>query len=391
MRRHSVSVVDCVPALLDMLLRAGESDPLPSSLRLVLTGGDWVGVDLPGRLRAQLADCQFVALGGATEAAIYSNLFEVREDVPPGWTSIPYGTPLRNQRFRVVDAQGRDCPDWVAGELWIGGAGVARGYRADPERTAQRFVEHAGLRWYRTGDRARYLPDGNVEFLGRTDDQVKLRGFRIELGEIEAAFAEHPAVRRATALVRQRATTSQLCAAVVVDRPVEIEDLCAFAARRLPAHMCCERVVLLDALPLTANGKVDRRALEQRLAAAGPAEARIAPRTALEDAIAHVWSQVLDGVSVGVEDDLFLLGGDSLVATTIVGRLREGLDTDAISVRDVLSHPTVAGLAATLSANDEQSERLEQVAEVFLEVERMTDDELERELRDSDTAQTQGR
>lgn len=192
--RHEVTVWNSVPALLDMLLTAVEGDRIPDSLRLAMLSGDWIGLDLPGRLAASTGGrCRLVGLGGATEAAIWSNAHEISE-VAPHWRSIPYGKPLRNQKFRVVDGDGRDCPDWVTGELWIGGAGVALGYRADPELTAECFPEVAGERWYRTGDLGRYWPDGNLEFLGRLDQQVKINGFRVELGEIEAALQTHPQV-----------------------------------------------------------------------------------------------------------------------------------------------------------------------------------------------------
>ncbi|MEU6722071.1 AMP-binding protein, partial [Nonomuraea sp. NPDC046802] len=181
-RRHGVTIWQSVPTLLDMLLTTAEqSGATPDSLRLALLGGDWVGLDLRDRLVALVPGARLIALGGTTETAIHSSYFEVGE-VPPHWRSIPYGRPLRNQLFRVVDARGRDCPDWVVGELWIGGAGVAEGYRGDPERTAERFVSLGGTRWYRTGDLGRYWPDGTLEFLGRADFQVKIRGHRIELG-----------------------------------------------------------------------------------------------------------------------------------------------------------------------------------------------------------------
>ncbi|HEY0465009.1 MAG TPA: amino acid adenylation domain-containing protein, partial [Polyangiaceae bacterium] len=182
-QRHGITVWNSVPVLLDMWLVAAQGAGLPASLRLVLLSGDWVGLDLPDRLRALRSGCRLVALGGATEGSIWSNACEV-DTVPSHWRSVPYGLPLRNQCYRVVDDRGRDCPDWVSGELWIGGLGVAAGYRGDPEQTAAKFVEHAGRRWYRTGDLGRYWPDGTLEFLGRLDQQVKIRGHRIELGEI---------------------------------------------------------------------------------------------------------------------------------------------------------------------------------------------------------------
>ncbi|MBB5736252.1 yersiniabactin nonribosomal peptide synthetase [Xanthomonas arboricola] len=198
---HGVTVWNSVPALFDMLLTYSEGLTLraPARLRLALLSGDWIGLDLPQRYRAFRPDGQFVAMGGATEAAIWSNVCEVR-DVPPQWRSIPYGAPLANQRYRVVDDQGRDCPDWVPGELWIGGEGVALGYFNDPERTARQFVAAADGRWYRTGDMGCYWPDGTLEFLGRRDTQVKIGGHRIELGEIETALQRIDGVRHAVAL-----------------------------------------------------------------------------------------------------------------------------------------------------------------------------------------------
>ncbi|MYS71773.1 amino acid adenylation domain-containing protein, partial [Streptomyces sp. SID5926] len=199
-RTHGVTLVQCVPALLDLMMAAGEDDGLGDSLRMVLLGGDWIGLDQPRRLRALVPGCRFVALGGMTEAAVHSTVFEV-EEPDPAWKSVPYGVPLRNMRARVVDGRGRDCPDLVPGELWIGGPGVANGYRADPERTAERFVDHDGERWYRSGDLARYRPDGVLEFLGRADHQVKIGGHRIELGEVESALEDDPAVLHAVATV----------------------------------------------------------------------------------------------------------------------------------------------------------------------------------------------
>ncbi|MEU6960440.1 amino acid adenylation domain-containing protein [Streptomyces chrestomyceticus] len=222
-RRHAVTVWNSVPALLDMLLTAAEPEPLPESLRLALLSGDWIGLDLPGRLaRAGAGRCRFIALGGATEAAIWSNFHEVGE-LAPHWRSIPYGTPLGNQRFRAVDPQGRDCPDWVPGELWIGGTGVALGYRGDPALTAERFPTVAGERWYRTGDLGRYWSDGTLEFLGRADQQVKINGFRVELGEVEAALQSLAAVAHAVAAVVGE-PRKELAVAVVPARPVAGEE-----------------------------------------------------------------------------------------------------------------------------------------------------------------------
>ncbi|GAA5153248.1 MULTISPECIES: amino acid adenylation domain-containing protein [Amycolatopsis] len=365
-----VTLVNCVPALLDMLLVSARPGEL-TGLRTVLLGGDWVGTDLPGRVAAHAPRCRFAGLGGTTETAIHSTVCEVH-GVPGHWRSVPYGTPLRNVACRVVDARGRDCPDWVGGELWIGGDGVARGYRADPERTADRFVEYEGRRWYRTGDLARYWPDGTLEFLGRRDHQVKVRGVRIELGEVEAALAEHPEVRRGVAGV----AGNQLVAAVA--GKVTPEEVREFVRDLLPPHMLPARVVVLDEMPLTANGKVDRRAVATHWATG--ADSYVAPKTPLEQVIAKVWAEVLEVERVGLEDPFFALGGDSVLATMIVGRLREALDTTEVTVRTLFATLTVGAMAARLLADETTPGRLEQVAEIYLEVDALSEEDLEGEL-----------
>lgn len=199
--RLGVTLWNSAPALLEMLLGLPSSQGSLRSLRAVLLSGDWVALDLPRRLRRRVeAACRLMVMGGATEAGIWSNLQEVQE-VPAHWRSIPYGRALQGQVYRVVDACGYDVPDHVAGELWIGGASLARGYRNAPELTAQRFVSDPQGRWYRTGDRGRFWSDGTIEFLGRADQQIKLRGQRIELGEVEAALCAHEAVENACAVI----------------------------------------------------------------------------------------------------------------------------------------------------------------------------------------------
>ncbi|EMB9905293.1 amino acid adenylation domain-containing protein [Salmonella enterica] len=193
-KQYGVTIWNSVPVLLEMLLNVAEGGGMLPGLRLALISGDWIGLNLPGWLKRIAPQCRFAALGGATEAAVWSNLYEV-DEIGPEWKSIPYGYPLTNQSYRVVDRLGRDCPDWVAGELWIGGRGVALGYCGDPEKSAEKFVvDEQGKRWYRTGDIGRYWPDGTLEFLGRQDQQIKIRGHRIEPGEIEAALCSDPSV-----------------------------------------------------------------------------------------------------------------------------------------------------------------------------------------------------
>jgi mycobactin phenyloxazoline synthetase len=375
-REHGVTVLNCVPALLDALLAAGHD--LGPSLRQVLLGGDRVGTDLPGRLRERVPGCGFAGLGGTTETAIHSTIQDVPGAVPTSWRCVPYGTPLDGVRLRVVDHLGRDAPDHVAGELWIGGAGVAHGYRGDPERTADRFLRVDGLRWYRTGDLGRYLPDGTVEFLGRGDDQVKINGFRIELGEIEAAAAALPGVRRAVAVVvgdRDTVLALAVHGAPDLDPDAVSRELPA----ALPPHMVPHAVVALETVPLSANGKVDRTAVRRLVAErVGDGTDLVPPDSALERVLAGVFAEVLETGPVGVQTSLFALGGDSVLVTVIVSRLRELLDTDAVSARTVFAQPTVRGLAAAL--REREPDRIDAVAEVVDEIEALSDDELDRAL-----------
>ncbi|MGO9954555.1 MAG: amino acid adenylation domain-containing protein [Solirubrobacteraceae bacterium] len=380
--RHRVTIVNCAPALLQMLTEAADTaDHALAALRLVLLGGDWVALDLPRRVRALAPGCRFVALGGTTETAIHSTVCEVKGEIPPHWRSIPYGVPLRNQLLRVVDRRGRDCPDWVPGELWIGGLSVARGYRGDPERTRRQFVTHAGHRFYRTGDLARYWPDGTVEFLGRADHQIKLRGHRIELGEIETALEAHPEVARAVAVLISDGAAPRLaigyCTGSATEpagpepetlraepetlraQPetlrAEPETLRAFLRERVPAYMVPEQLERFVGLPLSANGKIDRRAIAQRLAATHggrPSSAPVLPASEVERAVAATWAELL-GLDAGAspicrEDSFFALGGDSLVATRLLARLSAAGIAGA-TLRDLFAKPVLREFCAGLT------------------------------------------
>ncbi|GAA1954201.1 amino acid adenylation domain-containing protein [Amycolatopsis minnesotensis] len=342
---HAVTVWNTVPALLDMaLIAAGGGDAL-AGLRLALVSGDWVGLDLPGRFTAASPRGRLIALGGATEAAIWSNAFDLGgwTEVPSGWASIPYGFPLRNQCYRVVDRRGRDCPDLVPGELWIGGAGVATGYRGDPVLTAERFVrDEDSCRWYRTGDRGRYWPDGTLEFLGRADSQVKIRGHRIELGEIEAAARAHPGVAGAVALVTGSGTARALALVVVPATGADDGGLKASLRGSLPAYMVPDNVLALDELPRSPNGKLDRAALLSRLD--GAPVRRSLPATPAEQVLARLWGELLDTTDIGRDQSFFALGGDSLLATRLTEQLRVRHGAE-VSLREVFAAPTVAELA----------------------------------------------
>ncbi|HRC86943.1 MAG TPA: amino acid adenylation domain-containing protein, partial [Thermoanaerobaculia bacterium] len=242
-RDQGVTVWNSVPALLELVVEHAElhSQNLGKNLRLALLSGDWIPVTLPDRLRALAPEVEVISLGGATEASIWSIFYPIGE-VDKTWKSIPYGRPLANQRFYVLNDIFDEKPVYVTGELFIGGIGLAKGYWRDEEKTRKSFVTHptTGERLYRTGDLGRMLPNGNIEFLGRDDLQVKVRGFRVELGEIEAVLLQHPGVQ--TAVVVASGTSSEdrrLVAYIIPSEPegVRAEDLAALAAESLPDYM----------------------------------------------------------------------------------------------------------------------------------------------------------
>ena len=353
MARHGVTLWNSAPALMELLLSSGGL--LPQTLRLVLLSGDWIPLSLPDQIRRQVPGARVISLGGATEGAIWSILYPVGA-VGPAWTSIPYGRPMANQAFHVLDDALRPVPVGVVGELWIGGDGVADGYFARPDLTAERFVPdpfdgRPGVRLYRTGDLGRRFADGVIEFLGRRDHQVKVRGFRIELGEIESVLASHPAVQEAVAAGRREEGaprgSGQLVAYVVPKNGEVPGDLRAWLAARLPDPMVPSGVVQLDRLPLSANGKVDRRALPAP--GAGPERSRVPPTTDTERTLAGIWTELLKIDRMGREDHFFELGGHSLLATQVAARVREIFGIE-LPLAVLFQETTLEALSRTVDA-----------------------------------------
>ena len=354
LRTGGITLWDSAPAALVRLAPLFPAAPDGASrLRLVMLSGDWIPVTLPDRVRQAFPGTRVMALGGATEATVWSNWYPVRE-VDPGWPSIPYGRPIANALYHVLDAGFAPCPIGVAGDLYIGGDCLCAGYTR-PELTAAAFLPdpfspRPGMRLYRTGDRARYGVGGLLEFLGRLDQQVKIRGYRIELGEIEVALAHLPGVREAVVLAREDEPGDKRLVAYVVPAgetapsPDELRDGLRGA---LPEYMVPTAFVLLEALPVTANGKLDRRALPApQWSAAVEFEA---PRTPVEKVLAGIWSEVLGVPEVGREDDFFDLGGHSLLATQMVSRVRESFGVE-VALRTLFERPTLAELAEAIEA-----------------------------------------
>ncbi|MFI8910142.1 amino acid adenylation domain-containing protein [Streptomyces sp. NPDC053513] len=356
--RHRVTIWNSVPALMDMFVEHLRTLDGPPSLRVVMLSGDWIPVTLPGAIASALPNARTWSLGGATEAAIWSIQHPITH-VDPRWTSVPYGRPLRNQKFHVLDEALRPRPALVPGDLYISGAGLARGYLGDEEKTRAAFPHHptTGERLYRTGDLGRYLPDGTIEFLGRLDTQVKIRGHRIELGEIEAALLRRPDVRAAAVTAEGERGGPRHLVAYAVSHSTE-DALREALREELPGAMVPARVVLLDELPLTGNGKVDRGRLPSpRETAARPARAT-APRDATERLLAGIWADFFppaDG-PVDVTADFFDLGGDSLLAVRLMARVRQRTGR-SLPVATLLARPTVAALAEALRERPDDTDR----------------------------------
>jgi acyl-coenzyme A synthetase/AMP-(fatty) acid ligase len=344
LRESGATLAQATPSSWRMLLDAGWTPP--PGFR-VLSGGEALPADLAARLREGGG---LWNLYGPTEATVWSTAARVDADAAP----VPIGRPLANTRAYVLDARGEPVPAGVPGELWLGGAGVARGYRGRPGLTAERFAPDPfspapGARMYATGDRARWRADGALEYLGRLDQQLKLRGVRIEPGEIEAALRRHPAVRDAAAAVRGDAADARLVAYVVAEGPAPTPaELRAHLRAWLPEAMLPAAFVALDALPRTANGKLDRGALPEPQNEAEEGEAAQAPpRGEGERRLAALWREVLGCGPVGVHQNFFDLGGHSLLLARVQVRVREEFGVE-IPVVELLRHPTIAALAARL-------------------------------------------
>ena len=336
-----------------------ETKLVPMRLREIVTAGEQLRVTPSiARLIERLADGRLYNHYGPTETHVVT-AFTITGPAPGRVALPPIGRPIANTQVYVLDRHMQPVPVGVVGELHVGGIALARGYLHRPELTAAKFIPDPfngapGARLYKTGDLARYLPDGNIEFLGRLDDQVKLRGFRIEPGEIEAVLGEHPRVRQCTVVLREDVPEDKRLTAYVVagdEPPGLVDELRLFLKARLPAYMIPSAFAILESLPLTPSGKVDRRTLP-RPAKIGydGRQTYIAPRTTIELVLAELWSELLGVEQVGVDDNFFDLGGHSLLATRLVAQIGQRLQVD-LPVRVLFESPTLAKLAARIDAD----------------------------------------
>jgi amino acid adenylation domain-containing protein/non-ribosomal peptide synthase protein (TIGR01720 family) len=352
--RAGFSFIKITPSHLELLNEQLPAEELAGRTHTLVVAADLLQAESIARWQVHAPETALWNEYGPTETVVGCSAHPILAAQPPGGVSI--GRPIANIQFYILDTHMQPVPVGVPGELYIGGAGVARGYLNRPDLTAQVFIPNPfghepGTRLYKTGDLARYLPDGNVEFLGRVDFQVKLRGFRVELGEIEAALVQHPAVRKATVLLRQdQPGLKQLVAYTVCDSADDAthDALREHLKRNLPDYMVPAALVPLEALPLTPNGKVDRRALPAPDWGA-MAKDYVAPRTPVETTLAAIWAEVLGLDQVGLHDNFFELGGDSIISIQVVSRANQaGLQ---FTVRQMFEQQTIAGLAEVVSTS----------------------------------------
>ncbi|MFB2939110.1 amino acid adenylation domain-containing protein [Aerosakkonemataceae cyanobacterium BLCC-F154] len=323
-------------------------------LRYLLFGGEAVDTRRVRQLLAVDEPQKLLHVYGPTENTTFSTWYHIQQ-IKPKAETVPIGRSIANTQSYILDRYLQPVPIGVTGELYLGGTGLARGYLNRPDLTSERFISHPFVeneRLYKTGDLARYLPDGNIQFLGRIDHQVKIRGFRIELGEIETVLSQHPQVQQVVVIVREDEPGNKYLTAYIVNENLTLtsNELRQFLKEQLPEYMIPSAFAIVKTLPLTPNGKVDRKALPKPETTNSELEATfVAPRTWLEEQLAEIWCTVLHCQQVGIYDNFFELGGHSLLLTSIISRIREKLSIE-IPLRSLLAAPTIAELSQVITA-----------------------------------------
>jgi amino acid adenylation domain-containing protein len=362
MLREKVDCAEFVPAVLrNLTAHLQETNRRLDFMRILVCSSDaWSMADCRATFQLCGSNTRLINAYGVTEATIDSTYLDIESsEMLRGEGFVPIGHPFPNTKTYVLDRHMEPCPIGVPGVLYIGGAGVARGYLNRPELNAEKFVRdpfsgEPGARLYNSGDAARYLPDGNIEFLGRTDNQVKIRGFRIELGEIEAVLSKHASVKQAVVVAREFSPGDPGLVAYVVPadgQGIDIATVRSFLKGKLPAYMLPSAFEVLDKIPLNANRKVDRKALPAPKKKSADLERDfVAPRTEIEQNLAAIWSEVLNFSPVGAHDNFFELGGHSLMAIQVISRVRNRFEVE-LPLRTLFENPTVAELGAVIESN----------------------------------------
>jgi amino acid adenylation domain-containing protein len=362
MKEEKITFWDAVPTTMNYLvdmIETSEPDYVQNDLRLVFMSGDWIPVTLPNRINTYFPNAKNISLGGATEGTVWSNFYPI-EHVDSYQISIPYGKPIDNNFFYILDDNKQPVPKGVAGELYIGGVGVALGYANDTEKTdaaffADPFAKSPNSRMYKTGDLGRMMPDGNMEFLGRKDFQVKIRGFRVELGEIENQLQKNEKVQRAIVLAKDDGNNSNyLCAYVVLREEVDNDQLRQYLAKELPDYMIPSVFVRIEKVPVTSNGKIDRKALPDPSSYIQQ-KTIVLPSTELEKQLAAIWTTILGLDKIGVNENVFDLGAHSLHAGAFVSRVQKQLNL-TIALRELFIHPSIEAQAKIVEANKQTNQ-----------------------------------
>ncbi|MEM1391731.1 MAG: amino acid adenylation domain-containing protein [Cyanobacteria bacterium P01_H01_bin.150] len=350
------SLVKITPAHLEILSHLLKKEAINIQTQAFIIGGEALSEKVTSFWQKNAPKIKLINEYGPTETVVGCCIYSVVEQSFPGG-NIPIGRPISNTQLYILDQYGQPVPIGVPGELYIGGEGVARGYLNRPELTSERFIQNPfdgskSQRLYKTGDLARYRDDGNIEYIGRIDNQVKVRGFRIELGEIEAIINAHPQVKQAVVIVKEDINNDKrLVAYVIFEELTTAKELREYLKSQLPEYMVPSAFVTLDTLPLTPNGKVDRKALQTADTDADTIEREneyVAPRTESEETIANIFAEVLSVKNVGIHDNFFSLGGHSLLATQLISKLRVAFSSE-IPLRTVFESPTVAELEPILT------------------------------------------
>ncbi|MEM6613698.1 MAG: amino acid adenylation domain-containing protein [Cyanobacteria bacterium P01_C01_bin.72] len=389
-QQHQIDYLKITPSHLAALLLVPQPELILPRQTLIV-GGEVLNWSLVNKIKSLAPECDILNHYGPTETTVGVITYpvEVSSARSPAQT-VPIGKPLANTQIFILDEQLQPLPLGIPGEIHIGGMQVSRGYLNQPELTQEKFITNPSAkllldadtenRLYKTGDLGKYLPDGNIEFLGRVDRQVKVRGFRIELGEIESALLQHPAVQQAVVIFQSdnQRLVSYLTAKSNFSPPnsAELRD---FLAAQLPEHAIPSMFIALREFPLTANGKIDRQQLPapEKISLELTA-AFVAPQTDTEKAIAEIWSGILDVERVGIHDNFFELGGHSLLATQVVSHIRQALQTE-LSLRQFFDSPTVAGITTTITQNLAMEADQEELAAMLAELEQLPESTLAEE------------
>ncbi|QEQ04513.1 amino acid adenylation domain-containing protein [Bacillus velezensis] len=380
-KEEKITVWNSVPMIMEMLVNYMDEtesksnagvinyDELPE-LRLVLLSGDWIPVHLPERIKDHFVESEVISLGGATEASIWSIYYPIKT-VKDEWTSIPYGYPLSNQTYYVLNYENDPCPIGVKGELYIGGKGVAEGYLNDKEKTEASFIDHPDFgRIYRTGDMGVLTQEGYIEFLGRKDHQIKVRGYRVELGEIESVILEHRQVRNAVVINQKDARNQDVLYAYVAGhQSLPPTDLKEFLSLKVPEYMIPSYIVQIEEVPLTSNGKVDRKKL---LALDVTDQASIGrkikePRTEIERDLVDIWKSVLKTDEISIDDNFFELGGNSILIINLITAIEDRLFIK-LDFKNFISNSTIEKLAKVISVSERKSKTNSNVMEIQADI-----------------------